>query len=213
MELTKYAHATVTLTKDGHELLIDPGTFTTNTDELLAGADAVLITHEHGDHFDKDKILAALEARPDLPIYAPASVTAQLPADRANIHTVSAGFSATVAGFDFEVFGENHALIHQTIPLVANVGYLVDGKVFHPGDAYLEPGVPVDTLLVPTSGPWGKLGEAIDYVRAVAPRQSVQIHDLLLSEPGRQMSGRMLGDDNLTGVPFTTLDEGETFEV
>ncbi|RLP84784.1 MBL fold metallo-hydrolase [Mycetocola lacteus] len=213
MELTKYAHATVTLTKDGHELLIDPGTFTTNTEELLAGADAVLITHEHGDHFDRDKILAALETRPDLPIYAPASVTAQLPADRANIHTVSAGFSDTVAGFGFEVFGEDHALIHQTIPLVANVGYLVDGKVFHPGDAYLEPGVPVDTLLVPTSGPWGKLGEAIDYVRAVAPRQSVQIHDLLLSEPGRQMSGRMLGDENLTGTPISTLADGETLEV
>ncbi|RLP77511.1 MBL fold metallo-hydrolase [Mycetocola tolaasinivorans] len=213
MELTKYAHATVTLEKDGHELLIDPGTFTTNIDELLAGADAVLITHEHGDHFDKDRILAALETRPDLPIYAPAQVTAQLPEGSGNIHTVAAGFSGTIAGFSIEVFGETHALIHALIPQIDNVGFLIDGTVFHPGDAYLVPGVPVDTLLVPTSGPWAKLGEAIDYVREVAPKQSVQIHDLLLSEPGRQMSGYMLGNDDLTGVPFTTLAEGESLSV
>jgi L-ascorbate metabolism protein UlaG (beta-lactamase superfamily) len=34
----------------------------------------VLITHDHFDHFDEKTITAALQARPELQVYAPAAV-------------------------------------------------------------------------------------------------------------------------------------------
>ena len=63
MKLTKFTHACVRLEKDGRVLVIDPGHFS-ETEEALAGAEAVLITHEHADHMDVDAVLAAL--RPSL---------------------------------------------------------------------------------------------------------------------------------------------------
>lgn len=212
MQLTKYAHATVTLENDGKTLLIDPGVFTANAADLLTTADAVLISHDHGDHFEKDAISAALDARPELRVYGPDTIVAAL--DHGDqVVAVHAGDHLDVAGFAVEVFGEKHAVIHADFPVTDNVGFLVDGNVFHPGDAYLVPGVAVKTLLLPTSGPWAKLGEAVDYVREVKPALSVQIHEALLSEIGQQGTAAMLGEQGLTGIPMTILADGESLAV
>ncbi|MCU1526532.1 MAG: fold metallo-hydrolase [Frondihabitans sp.] len=212
MQLTKYAHATVTLENDSKTLLLDPGVFAGNAADLLATADAVLITHDHADHFDKEPIVRALDARPELVVYGPETIVEAL--DRGDqVVAVHAGDQLIVAGFDVAAFGEKHATIHADIPVTDNVGYLVNGKVFHPGDAYLVPGVEVETLLVPTSGPWAKLSEAVDYVREVKPARLVQIHEALLSEIGQQSTATMLGEQGLTGIPMTLLAEGESLAV
>jgi L-ascorbate metabolism protein UlaG (beta-lactamase superfamily) len=111
------------------------------------------------------------------------------------------------------VHGERHALIHRDIPQVTNVGYLVGGSVYHPGDAYHVPGAPVATLLVPTSGPWTKLSEAVDWVRAVKPDTMIQIHDVMLSETGQQSVARFMSPGMLTEVALTLLPAGESMDV
>jgi L-ascorbate metabolism protein UlaG (beta-lactamase superfamily) len=206
MELTKHTHATIVLSKDGSSLLIDPGAYTPNTPELLAAADAVLYTHDHPDHVAADALKTALAARPDLPVWGPASVRAFVGDDR--VQAVDAGDTFTAAGFDITVFGGQHAVIHADMPVMQNVAFLVDGDVYHPGDSYDVPTVPVTTLLVPTSGPWAKLGEGVDFVRAVKPRRAIQIHDLMLSEPGLQSTAQFM--ENLGGIPLETLPLGTT---
>ncbi len=208
MKITKYAHACVTFTEEGSDrvLLVDPGTFTPNAAELIAGATAVLVTHEHFDHFDE----AALQLHPDLPIYGPPAVRAKL-GDR--VVAVRAGDRFEAAGFPIEVYGEQHALIHPDIPLVDNVGYLVGGRVFHPGDSYTVPGAEVETLLLPTSGPWTKFGEAADFVRAVRPSRMIQIHELMLSELGQNSARMLLGEKGLTGIPLEILPPGDATTV
>jgi L-ascorbate metabolism protein UlaG (beta-lactamase superfamily) len=201
MELTKHTHATVVLTKGEGNLVVDPGAYTPNSAELVAEAAAVLITHAHPDHFDAGILDAALE-------YAPASVVSGLAEHGAQIVTVKAGDTFTAAGFDITVFGEKHAVIHPDIPVDENVGFLIDGTVFHPGDAYLVPGVAVETLLLPTSGPWTSTQGAVDYVRAVGPTRVVQIHDLMLSDIGKGSAVQFL--KNLTGLEMQTLQLGGT---
>jgi hypothetical protein len=66
---------------------------------------------------------------------------------------VGAGDAVEVAGFEVHVHGELHAEIHPEIPRTANVGFLVAGQVFHPGDALTVPGEPVTTLLLPCTHP------------------------------------------------------------
>ena len=61
MLLTKFTHACVRLEKDGTAIVLDPGTFS-EVEEAVDGAAAVLITHEHADHFDKARIAAAVRA-------------------------------------------------------------------------------------------------------------------------------------------------------
>ncbi|AMM19321.1 MBL fold metallo-hydrolase [Frondihabitans sp. PAMC 28766] len=208
MELTKYTHATVVLTKGDSTLVIDPGAYTPNSAELVAGTTAVLVTHDHPDHFDAGILNAALDAQPALHVWAPANVAAELGDHGGRVVAVKAGDTFDAAGFDVVVFGENHAIIHADIPLMSNVGYLVDGNVFHPGDSYFVPDATVETLLVPTSGPWAKLGEQIDYVRAVKPKRAVQIHDLMLSDAGRGSFAQFT--QQLTGLELVTLADGSS---
>ena len=213
MNLTKHAHACVSIEKNGKSLVVDAGTFTPNAEALLSNADAVLVTHDHFDHFELEATEAALDARVELKLFAPSSVVAKLKERPGQVVVVKAGDRFEVAGFNVTVFGEHHARIHDDIPQAINVAYLIDDRVYHPGDSYFVPGVPVELLLVPTSGPWTKLGEAVDFVRAIDPKQMVQIHELMLSEIGQQSSARLLGPNGLGKVPLTILAPGESIEI
>ena len=188
MKLTKYTHACVRLEKEGSSIVLDPGTFSESA-EALAGVQAVLVTHEHPDHLDTAAVVEALEGNQDLALYAPAGVADQLrgeaPGAAGRIHAVDPGSSFHVAGFDIRSFGGQHALIHPQIPLVANIGYLVDGNVYHPGDSFIIPdGITVQTLLVPLHAPWSKSAEVVDFVIGVRAPRAFQIHDGLLNDNG-----------------------------
>ncbi|MEU3301731.1 MBL fold metallo-hydrolase [Streptomyces sp. NPDC006678] len=210
MKLTKKSHACVRLEKDGRTLVIDPGVF--SEPDAAAGADAVLVTHEHPDHFNEERLRVALDASPGTEIWTLRSVAEQLSAAfPGRVHTVGDGDTFTAAGFDVQVHGELHAVIHPDLPRITNVGFLVDGSVFHPGDALTVPGRPVDTLMLPVMAPWNKVSEVIDYVREVAPRRAIDIHDALLTELARPLYDTHIG--NLGGAEHSRLASGESAEL
>jgi L-ascorbate metabolism protein UlaG (beta-lactamase superfamily) len=213
VKLTKHEHACVAFEKEGTSFVIDPGVFSPNAADIISGASAVLLTHEHFDHVNEAAINAALAADPDMQLYAPSSLADAFSAHASQVTKVAAGDEFEIDGFTVAVYGATHAVIHPDIPVISNVGYLVDGTVYHPGDAYFVPGANVSTLLLPTSGPWMKLGEAADYVRAVRPDAVVQIHDILLSEIGQNVTASFLGENGLTGLPITMLPAGESITV
>lgn len=213
MRLTKHAHACVGIEKDGEVLLIDPGNFTPDAKELLAKTNTVLITHEHPDHFNEDLLASSLDTRPELQVFGPAAVVDRWSARPGQITAVRDGDRFSAAGFEVAVHGDLHASIHPDIPQVANVGYLIEGSIYHPGDAYYAPPSEIRTLLLPTSGPWTKLSEAVDFVRATEPTLVIQIHELLLSELGQQMTARFFSPDMLSTVPLTILPIGDGVDV
>ena len=212
MELTKHGHACVTLSRDDRRLVIDPGIFTDAA--AMEGASAVLVTHEHPDHFAADRLRAALDADPALEVWTNPSVAGQLEGLSGRVHVVGDGDAVTVAGFDVHVHGELHAVIHPEIPRIRNVGFLVEGQVFHPGDALTVPGEPVTTLLLPMHAPWSKTAELIDYVREVNADQAFAIHDGLLNENGLGVVGGLLGERGPgTPTPFGRLAPGDSVEL
>lgn len=210
MKLTKMSHACIRLEKDGQTLVLDPGGF--SEEDAAAGADAILVTHEHADHFDEGRLRAALDANPATELWTLAAVAEQLSAAfPGRVHTVGHGDTFTAAGFDVHVHGELHAVIHPDIPRITNVGYLVDGAVFHPGDALTVPDHPVDTLLLPVMAPWSKLSEVVDYVREVEPQRAYDIHDALLTDLARPIYDRLVG--GLGGSEHLRLAPGTSAEV
>ncbi|MFF0557659.1 MBL fold metallo-hydrolase [Streptomyces sp. NPDC004266] len=210
MKLTKKSHACVRLEKAGRTLVVDPGDFT--EEDAALGAEALLVTHEHPDHFDEGRLRAALEADPAAEIWTLRSVADRLSAAfPGRVHTVGHGDTFTAAGFDVQVHGELHAVIHPDIPRITNVGYLVDGAVFHPGDALTVPDQPVDTLLLPVMAPWNKISEVIDYVREVRPRRAYDIHDALLTDLARPIYDRQIG--GLGGTHHARLAPGASAEL
>lgn len=181
MKLTKWTHACVTFEKDSGKLVVDPGAFS-ETDAALAGANAILVTHEHADHLQADAVRTALSADPSLTLHAPESVAAQFAEFGDRVTAVAGGAAFDVAGFSIRAFGDQHAVIHPRIPVIANVGYLVDDEVFHPGDSFTVPEAPVKTLLLPVSAPWAKASETIDYAVAVRASLSLPIHEAVFSD-------------------------------
>ncbi|CAL9581463.1 hypothetical protein SUDANB120_05057 [Streptomyces sp. enrichment culture] len=210
MKLTKRLHSCVQLEKDGRVLVIDPGAF--SEPDAGLGADALLVTHEHPDHFDEGRLRAALDANPAAALWTLRSVAERLaPAYPGRVHTVGHGDAFTAAGFEVQVHGELHAVIHPDIPRITNVGYLVQGSLFHPGDALTVPGVPVETLMVPVHAPWNKVSEVIDYLREVRPRRAIDIHDVYLADIARPIYDTALG--NLGGTDHGRLAAGDATEV
>ncbi len=190
-------------TIDG-KVLLDPGGFS-QLDDAFNGINAVLITHEHADHADQPAIAAALEANPVLELYAPEALAQSLrgqlpPASQAQVVAVRAGADFIVGGIRIRTFGGTHATIHHSIPLVANVGYLLGDRavgqreIFHPGDSYQVPiGAKPDVLLLPVMAPWGKMAEAADFAVAVDAACWIPIHDGLLNGNGLGLFDRQLG--------------------
>ncbi|MBO3746365.1 MBL fold metallo-hydrolase [Streptosporangiaceae bacterium NEAU-GS5] len=179
MKLTKFGHACWRVEKDGRTLVIDPGSF--SGDSLIDGADAVLVTHEHFDHFNEELLKAAGAG---VEIWACPPVAAKLGDAQAKVQAVRHGDGFTTAGFGVKVVGEWHARVHPDIPIIENVGFLLDDEVFYPGDALTPPGADVPTLLVPTNAPWLKGMEMIEYLRAVRPTRAYSTHDGLANEIG-----------------------------
>lgn len=215
LELTCWGHAGLRLEREGTRLVIDPGPFTDPA--ILDGAAAVLVTHEHPDHVTPER-LATVVAGDDGPaVWAPAPVVAALvaagaPAER--VHAVAAGHELEAAGFAVRTVGGAHAVIHPDIPVLENVGYLVEGSVLHPGDAFpgLPDGVRPQVLALPVSAPWLRLSDAVDYVRQVSPGLVVPIHDALLSDVGKRVFDRIT--TGLVGtVGYRRLAPGEPLTV
>jgi L-ascorbate metabolism protein UlaG (beta-lactamase superfamily) len=205
MKLTKYQHACVRLSKDGKELLVDPGIWA--EDEAFDGIDAILVTHEHFDHLDADRVRAL-----DVPIWTNAGVAAELGELGDRVTVVAGGQSFEAAGFQISAYGNDHAIILPELGVPCqNVGYLIEDAVYHPGDSFTRPDRQVHTNLVPISGPWFSLPSAIGYVREVAAEQTIGIHDALLSDIGLTMGERWIGTQG--GKPYVALKPTESVEI
>ena len=199
MRITKFGHACVRVEHEGTTVVLDPGIFA--TPEALDGADAVLITHEHADHYSPELLRGS-----DAAIWTIADVAAKIGADAPEVAervtVVTPGERLDLGGLGVRVVGERHAVIHPELPRVHNSGYVLTGgdtSVYHPGDSLVAPRQDVDVLLLPSSAPWLKSSEAIEFAREVGAPRNLAIHDRVYSDFGlgilEQHMGALLGAD------------------
>jgi L-ascorbate metabolism protein UlaG (beta-lactamase superfamily) len=192
MRLTKFGHACIRVEGPGGTLVIDPGGL--SEDAAIEGADAVLITHEHYDHFVEGRLRAAAALNPALEIWTVAAVADLLSGLGPQVRVVGDGDRFTTAGFAVEAHGSRHAQLHPDIPVVANTGFLVEESLFHPGDALTVPDRPVKTLMVPVHAPWSCIGDLIDWVREISPERAFAVHDGALNAFGIAVVDGLLGE-------------------
>lgn len=208
MRLRKFGHACLLVEHADARLLLDPGTFSVGFEELT-GLTGVLVTHQHFDHLDTDRLPTLLEHNPSATLLADEATAGQLADKGFEARAVRHG-DVLDLGAEVQVFGRDHAVIHPDIPMIPNVGYLVAGRFFHPGDSFTRPDADVQILGLPTAAPWMKLAEGIDYLRAVHPQVAVPIHEALLAQPASAY-GRF-GDLAPTGTQVRVIDGGEPIE-
>jgi L-ascorbate metabolism protein UlaG (beta-lactamase superfamily) len=210
VRITKYEHATLQLGVGDENLVIDPGMFLSHPD--VPDVVAIVLTHEHSDHWTAEQLGRILEKNADARILGPQGV-ADAAADF-EVEVVAAGDVIEIGSFKLEFFGGRHAVIHESIPVIDNVGVLINDELYYGGDSYTVPGVEVGTLAAPIGAPWLKIGEAMDYVLAVKPKRAFYVHDMTLSVAGKQMAAaRLAWATEQGGGTFTELQPGETLDV
>lgn len=183
MRLTHFGHSCVLVELNGTTVLFDPGSFSHGF-EGITGLDAILLTHQHPDHVDLQRLPALLESNPRAELHADPMTAGQL---GGRWTAAAAGRSFAVGGITVTGVGGTHAVIHPELPEIDNTGYLLGtpenvGQLYHPGDSLFVPKQQVDVLALPAAAPWSKVSETVDFLRAVAPKVAFPIHQAVIAE-------------------------------
>jgi len=214
MRVTHLGHACLLIEAADRRILIDPGSFSSGFEDLT-DLDAVLVTHNHADHFDAERVAALLRSNPSATVHTDPLTAEKLRAEGLDAVPSRQGEDFAVGDVTVTPVGELHAFNHAKMPRIPNVGVVLraDGEpsLYHPGDAYDgEPG-PVDVLAHPLNAPWAASRDSIDFVGRVAPRVFIPIHDALLSELGHRMySGHVEQFSGVEGLTYVPLRDAES---
>ncbi len=208
MRLTKFGHACVRIEHDEVSVVVDPGMFA--TPDAVDGATAILLTHEHADHYVPE--LLRRSAAPIFTIQAVAAhITAGAP-DLAEQITVVEPEQIFDVGLPVRAVGQWHEVVHPDLPRVHNCGYVIQAgerTIYHPGDALTVPGGPVDVLLGVVCAPWMRSRDGIDFARDVGAPLTLAIHDRVYSHAGLELvDGQFRALLGATGQEYLRLPDG-----
>jgi L-ascorbate metabolism protein UlaG (beta-lactamase superfamily) len=188
----------------GVRILFDPGSFSTTQNELT-GLEALLITHEHGDHLTMDSVKAIVANNPDVQIFTNKSVHALLEKEGIASTVLMHGEKAGIKGISIEAVGKDHAILISGVPPIENVGFMVAERLFYPGDALTIPATQVEILALPAAAPWSKISEIIEYAIAIKPKVAFPVHDSILAMP-QMMSGFFTPTLASHGIEFRPIE-------
>jgi len=211
MNITKFGHSCLFIEEQKLRVVVDPGTYSTMQDRLH-DVDVLIITHEHEDHCDIKSVATIVKNNPQIKILTNKSVSDKLKKEEGIAsQIVRHGDVVREKDIAIEFFGREHAIMHSSIPPVENVGYFIAGRFFYPGDAFTDPGRPVDILALPVQAPWLKLPEAIDYALALKPKVCFPVHDGIMKNPGstHAIPKKILQEH---GIRFKVLELDKRYE-
>lgn len=210
MKLTKWDHALLQLELDGAQLIVDPGMYSElpETDNVVA----ITMSHVHDDHSFAGRLTELLARHPEAKLFGTEEVAAKLP--DFEIQSVYHGDRYQAGPFTLDFFGYLHQEIHRSIPLVQNFGLMVNSTLYYPGDSYTIPEVSIDVLACPSSAPWLKIADVIDFLNQVRPKRCFPTHNALLSEAGHQLyNSRIEQITTEHGGEFRYLVPGASWEI
>ncbi len=212
MVITKYEHACIVVEEAGQRLVIDPGVFSKSLPGNITGVVAIVITHSHQDHLQESAVKQLITNNPDVKIFS----TQQVADEFQNLQVTIAepGSTQRIGAFTLAFFGGNHAIIHESIPPIQNVGVLVNTTMYYPGDSFVIPGRPIKVLALPAAAPWLKISDAINFLAEVKPEIAVPTHDFILSDAGKKIYDRLLATaSEKISTKYQRLETGQELTV
>lgn len=210
MRISKYEHALLVLEQESAQLVLDPGSYS-NLPELTNVA-AVVFTHLHDDHTSVDHAQKIKNKFPEAKMFGTQEVVDKLTG--LGVQAVYHGDHYEVGPFQIDFYGDLHQVIHRSIPLVQNVGVMINSTLYYPGDSYTFPEQKVEVLACPTSAPWLRISDVIDFIDLVRPSKCFPTHNALLSEQGHALqNSRIQQIVEKHGGEFRYLLPGESWDL
>jgi len=188
MNIIKLVHSCLVVEQDGKRILVDPGSYSWQSDlvkpELLAGLDQVVVTHAHPDHLDERFAQAVKAASPNAIWYGPAQVTDQL--SHWGINGLAASDDPKIRFIDSEHadlspwFGEQPQ----------HTSFVLFDDLLIGGDCHTLTSAHGARILAGAinGGPWGGVVGFAKMIQAMADRPQVVIplHDWHFNDEARQ---------------------------
>ncbi len=216
MKIRKFLHSCIFIEHGDSSILIDPGEFSFIEGKFapadIPAADAVFLTHEHSDHYFPSA-LTVITGKRKSRIVTNGSVATLLAKEGISAEVLAPGQTTVVGSFSIEAIEAPHGTLPVSVP--ENVGYFINGTVFHPGDSLTftlskNPKV----LLLPITAPWLAMANAVETALRIKPEIAVPIHDAIMKD---FMLARIYGLAERilrgAGIEFRPLAPGETLEV
>lgn len=212
MKVTKIGHCCLLVEYKNKRILTDPGAWSTSQN-ALSDIDIILITHEHVDHLHIDSLKIILQNNQQAKIITNTSVGILLNKEDITYTIIEDGQQEYLYSILIEGFGSCHEEIYKELGQVENTGYFIDNKLFYPGDAFTNPGKPVEILALPIVAPWTTFKKAMEYALEIKPTYIFPVHDgmLISTRPGPIYRLPPIILDN-TSSKFIPLLEGDTYE-
>ncbi len=213
MKVTKYEHACLVAEELGQHLIIDPGTYAESMPVDLEEVVAVVITHQHPDHFDPSRLKSILANNPDLTVFAPQDVLDQLSDMVVKKEVAQPKVSHTAGSFALDFYGQDHATIYDIVPCM-NVGVMVNKSLYYPGDSFTKPDASVKVLALPSGAPWMRIGEAMSFLKKLMPQAAFPTHNIFYSEAGLSLINHIVEPQATSlGVAWRFLQPGDSIEI
>ncbi len=211
MKITKFSHSCLLIEEGSARILIDPGSWG-NPPEGLDRLDAIFITHEHHDHYFPNHLRRLLVVNPAVKIYGNASIVELAKKENITVELLGHQQEVFVKGVKVSGWGEWHAKILETMPIVRNTGYFVADRLFYPGDVLNIPDKPVEILAYPAIAPWMNISDSLNYGQAIKPKVAFPVHDAFLKIPGPYY---MLPEKIFSevGIKWVVIEDGKSIEV
>ncbi len=210
MRISKYEHALLVVEQSAAQLVIDPGSYS-NLPELQ-NVVAVVFTHLHDDHTSLEHAQTISRNFPAVKMFGTQEVVEKLTG--LDVQAVYHGDHYEVGPFQIDFYGDLHQVIHRSIPLVQNVGVMVNSQLYYPGDSYTFPEQSVEILACPTSAPWLRISDVIDFLDLIRPKKCFATHNALLSEQGHALqNNRVQQIVEKHGGEFRYLNVGESWQL
>ena len=209
MKILKLGHCCLLIETKDKRILTDPGYYTAETHSKLENIDYILITHEHKDHCHIDSLKILLEKNPNAVVYTNSSVGEILNKEGIKSMEISDGEQVSLGGVSVIGIGEKHAEHHSSIPVCENTGFLIDERLWYPGDAFTDPKRKVEILALPVCGGWMKLAEAIDYALMLKPKIVFPVHDGQRLSSAHKVPEQVLVPQGIQFIPMIENDSKE----
>lgn len=211
MRITKHGHACLEIEQSGARVLIDPGMYTESMDHLEQ-VQAIVITHLHDDHCYEKQVESIIDVNPNAKIFGTSEVAKKLAGFQVTV--VHHGDSHQVGEFELEFSGDLHQVIHRSIPLCQNTAVTVNRTLFYPGDSYTQPEFQPEVVAIPSSAPWLRISDVIDYIEAIKPQRAFATHNALLSEHGHKLQNSRIQEFVAkNGGEFRFLEVGDSWDL
>jgi L-ascorbate metabolism protein UlaG (beta-lactamase superfamily) len=210
MKISKYEHALLVIEESAAQVVLDPGSYSKLPE--LSNVVAVVFTHLHDDHTSIQHAEVISKNFPGVKMFGTQEVVDKLAG--LNVQVVYHGDHYEVGPFAIDFYGDLHQVIHRSIPLVQNVGVMINSKLYYPGDSYTFPEQSVEVLACPTSAPWLRISDVIDFLDLLRPRKCFATHNALLSDQGHALQNNRVQEIvEKHGGEFRYLKVGDNWQL